>query len=604
MVIPPIHRVRQQTSFAALGSLASTSLLVCLFGTLSSVGCDQPPSRPHDSPALGDTKRAALFDDQVWITTSKDSVELVERIVGAATPLHKLRHQRAERDEVAILVPRAYLPDISEAQHEEHHRCGGFMQQDSEADALATLHAEQAPPVYAPSYTLDNQATVEKLLPEAKEPNVLATVQKLSSYRTRFHTSTTGEEAAMYIRDTWQLIGKGRDDIKVELVDHQKTPQPSIKMTIRGTSMPDQLVVLGGHMDSISGRGNNTALAPGADDNASGIAALTEIARVAIELDYRPARTVVFYGYAAEEIGLVGSAEIAARAKADKLDVYGVMQLDMTNYTTAKTPYIGVVTDFTDATLNTFSTKLIDQYLHIPYKKFECGYGCSDHASWTKNGYPATAPHEADMEEANDSIHTTNDTLALSKNSVAHTMHFVRFGLSFMGELAKGELKAPEPVCSASKPCPSGERCENDACVPDVSADEPDAATPNGFGDPPASPACSASKACASGSTCVGGTCVVPTGSAGARDAGRASRDGSVADAGSNKPTVRSDSDPSTADDDDESAADEDEARTPAAARESGCTVSSAGGLPSGASLPWLVAGALVLGRRRTQRKG
>jgi MYXO-CTERM domain-containing protein len=204
------------------------------------------------------------------------------------------------------------------------------------------------------------------------------------------------------------------------------------------------------------------------------------------------------------------------------------------------------------------------------------------------------------MEEGNESIHTTNDTLALSKNSVAHTMHFVRFGLAFMAELAKGELSAPEPVCSATKPCPSGERCENEACVPDVSADAPDAATPNGFADPPASPACSATKACASGSTCVGGTCVVPTGSTGARDAGRAQRDATVTDVGSKKPTVSTDGDPSTAaDDDGESAADQDDARSPAAARESGCSVSSAGGVPGGASLLWLVAGALVVGRRR-----
>lgn len=571
---------------------------------------------------MADEKRASLFDDQVWITTSKDSVELVERIVGSTTPLRKLQHQRAARDEIAILVPRAYLPDISEAQHEEHHRCGGFIQQESEAEALATLHAENTPPVYAPSYTIDNQATVEKLLPEVKEPDVLATVQKLSSFRTRFHTSPTGEEAAMYIRDTWQLIGKGRDDIKVELVDHQKTPQPSIQMTIRGTSMPDQLVVLGGHMDSISGRGNNTAVAPGADDNASGIAALTEIARAAVALDYRPARTVVFYGYAAEEIGLVGSAEIAARAKADKLDVYGVMQLDMTNYTTAKTPYIGIVTDFTDATLNTFSTKLIDQYLHIPYKLFACGYGCSDHASWTKNGFPATSPHEANMEEANGSIHTPSDTLALSKNSVAHTMHFVRFGLAFMAELAKGELKAPEPICSASKPCPSGERCENDACVPAPADAEPDPGAPSGVGGAckvtsdcasgqtcfgglciaATATACTATKDCPSGLTCVAGSCVDPTGSTTARDAGRA-RDASAPDAGAKKPAVSTDRDPSTADDAEDEAAessdDEPNGPVPSATRDGGCSVTSARGPSGGASMLWLVAGALVLGRRR-----
>ncbi len=47
------------------------------------------------------------------------------------------------------------------------------------------------------------------------------------------------------------------------------------------------------------------------DDDASGIASLTEVIRAAMAMGYRPARTVKFMGYAAEEVGLKGSKEIA-----------------------------------------------------------------------------------------------------------------------------------------------------------------------------------------------------------------------------------------------------------------------------------------------------
>lgn len=518
-----------------------------LSGAALLASCDDTSGEGAAAAPSLEEWHAGLSDD-VWITTSRDSIELIQRTVGRTAEALAQRDSPARRDEVALRVPRASLLDISEAQHTAHRRCAGFMLQDSEADALAALAAPDGVQrdlyFLAPPYTLDNAATVDKLLPEIKEPNVLATIRKLSSYRTRFHTSTTGEEAALYIRDTWKSLSMGRSDITVELVDHVKTPQPSIKLTMRGTSLPNEIVVLGGHMDSISGRGSNTALAPGADDNASGIAVLTEVLRAAIAQSYRPARTVVFYGYAAEEIGLVGSAEIAARAKSEALNVVGVLQLDMTNFTTASPPFIGLLTDFVDKPLTDFTAKLIDQYVKLPYKLFECGYACSDHASWTKNGFPSVSPHEADMKASNQQIHTTNDTLALSKDSAAHSMHFVRLSLAFMAELAKGKLDLPPPsvpevdggmaadagglapgTCKMNTDCAAGQSCERGRCSA--------ATTPV--------PACSASAPCPSGLTCIAGACGVAAGSSGTPDATAGLPDASAAvniDAGVPPPTM------------------------------------------------------------------
>ena len=74
----------------------------------------------------------------------------------------------------------------------------------------------------------------------------------------------------------------------------------------------NEVIVIGGHIDSISlARASGTA--PGADDDASGIATITEVARVLLQADYRPARTLVFMGYAAEEVGLRGSQAHRAR---------------------------------------------------------------------------------------------------------------------------------------------------------------------------------------------------------------------------------------------------------------------------------------------------
>src|SRR5690606_16105710 len=97
--------------------------------------------------------------------------------------------------------------------------------------------------------------------------------------------------------------------------------QSSVVLTIQGQTLPDEIAVLGAHLDSICSRSGTTngqancdtgvttaqRRAPGADDDASGIAVLTEVLRVVLDNGYRPQRTVKFMGYAAEEVGLVGS---------------------------------------------------------------------------------------------------------------------------------------------------------------------------------------------------------------------------------------------------------------------------------------------------------
>ena len=78
-------------------------------------------------------------------------------------------------------------------------------------------------------------------------------------------------------------------------------------LTIQGTTFPSEVVVLGGHQDSIAGSNCTTSRSPGADDDASGIATLSEVIRAAMALGYQPERTVKFMAYAAEEVGLRGS---------------------------------------------------------------------------------------------------------------------------------------------------------------------------------------------------------------------------------------------------------------------------------------------------------
>jgi leucyl aminopeptidase len=215
--------------------------------------------------------------------------------------------------------------------------------------------------------------------------------------------------------------------------------------TITGTSLPAEVVVIGGHLDSINSSAPTTGTAPGADDDASGVASLTEAFRAAMVSGYRPQRTVKLMAYAGEEAGLRGSGEIAANYRTNNVNVVGVLQLDMTDYK-GSVPDIVLITDNTNAAQNTFLANLIDTYLGLTHSTSACGYACSDHASWNSRGFAASIPFEALMGQHNPRIHTVNDTLANSDATAGHAAKFARLAAVYMAELAKGNLGGGPPV--------------------------------------------------------------------------------------------------------------------------------------------------------------
>ena len=98
---------------------------------------------------------------------------------------------------------------------------------------------------------------------------------------------------------------------------------------------------------------------------------------------------------------------------------------------------IFMLTDNVDPALSAFTAQLVNTYTGVTADETECGYGCSDHASWTKKGYPAAMAFEASFDGMNHQIHTENDTLATSGGDASHSVPFTKLALAFAVELAK-----------------------------------------------------------------------------------------------------------------------------------------------------------------------
>ncbi|WP_408098865.1 M28 family metallopeptidase [Peredibacter sp. HCB2-198] len=332
------------------------------------------------------------------------------------------------------------VEQLSEVIHHELNRCGGFMAHETQEEAVTSL-SQQGEMYFAKSaifsdYTINQAAMVRPMVSQVTEPSIRDMIIKLSNFNTRFYKSETGVKSSEFIRDTWAALARNRNDVKVELYQHKNWPQASIIMTIPGSERPNEVVIVGGHADSIAGFFGGGGRAPGADDNASGIATITEVIKILMNNNFKPKRTIQFMGYAAEEVGLLGSKDIATSYKQKGTQVVGVMQLDMTLYKGSADKDIVLMSDYSNQAQNEFIGKLVDEYVKVPWGYSRCGYGCSDHASWTANGYPASMPHESTMNESNKKIHTAQDTLETSGGDAKHAAKFAKLATAFVVELA------------------------------------------------------------------------------------------------------------------------------------------------------------------------
>lgn len=327
---------------------------------------------------------------------------------------------------------------LSQKSHEAGH-CGGFMDITEHQYKLNRRPSPVLPhPVVLAGPTLQHESAVRAMYEELSPQRIEALVSSLSSFSNRYYTSEQGVAAAHWIRDRFVEYSAGRSDIRVELVSH-RFAQPSVVARIEGQGEhADEVVVIGGHEDSINQyQFWGEMHAPGADDNASGTAAVIEVFRVLAQSGFVPERSIEFMTYAGEERGLLGSQDIAERYRRSGKTVVGVMQLDMTMFPD-ETGAIYLITDHTNAALTDFAKRLLDTYVQHPWLTDRCGYACSDHASWTDAGYASVFPFEAKKDKMNRSIHTTGDLI--ERLSPDHGLPFAKLGVAFAVELAGRRL--------------------------------------------------------------------------------------------------------------------------------------------------------------------
>lgn len=211
-------------------------------------------------------------------------------------------------------------------------------------------------------------------------------------------------QAAAYIHDTLKSFGYSTI---TEIPVARGSPVPNFEVAIPGTTLPGEIVVVGAHYDAFQGT-------PGADDNASGVAAVLHLARTL--RDTKPKRTIRLLFFVNEEPPAfwtpdMGSWVYAKRCRAANDNIVAMFSIESIGYYSdapgsQKYPpplsflypdtgnFIGFVSNLSSRPLNrraitTFraTTTFPSEGANLP--GWLHGVGWSDHWSFWKEGYSA-----------------------------------------------------------------------------------------------------------------------------------------------------------------------------------------------------------------------
>ena len=170
----------------------------------------------------------------------------------------------------------------------------------------------------------EKNSLISGALESVSKENICNTVEALQGFKTRYSWEKQ-DEVANYLFKRFQEYG-----ILVEFDEYyfREKKWKNVIATIPGKRKPEDIYMLIAHFDSISEQPEISA--PGADDNASGTAAVLEIARILKDVPL--GSSIQFVIFSNEEQDRLGSRHFAKKARKQGLRIKGCINLDVIGY--------------------------------------------------------------------------------------------------------------------------------------------------------------------------------------------------------------------------------------------------------------------------------
>lgn len=355
---------------------------------------------------------------------------------------------------VLIKTDETGLEDLIAAKASQKTKCGGFINVTHAWDKYhnkaginsnySTFLTNYVPTKHHNSfntkskYKIRYKQVVQNLLPSINPAEAWTNLTTLTAFPDRYADSDNGVAAADWFAQQMKDLATkyNRSDISVRMVKTGSYKQPSVVVKIGDSNLPG--VVVGAHMDTLSQKWEKQyGIKPGADDDGSGSVTALETARTIIASGIKFKKPLYFVWYAAEEEGLIGSQYVVDDFAENKIAVDAVIHFDMTGYAYHKKKTLWLMDDYVNEDLTAFLQTLIKTYVKRSVGHSECGYACSDHASWTDAGIASAFPFETEFGHDNPYIHSSNDVMG--NLSLTHIVDYVKLGVSFAVEMAEPE---------------------------------------------------------------------------------------------------------------------------------------------------------------------
>ncbi len=250
---------------------------------------------------------------------------------------------------------------------------------------------------------------IAALVTRVSQTNLQKWVNDLSAFHTR-HTKSA------YISQvtTW-LINQFRSFGYIDVVRHSYVKAgfqlDNVVCTKQGVGNTGQVIIVCGHYDCIMENPQDAAArAPGADDNATGIAIILEVARILADVQLED--TVQFVGFSGEEQGLWGSTAYGQYIQANNINVHRLINLDMVGYPPADSSIIverdtGNQTPANDLASQSFGSSMAQ--MAADYTSTPVQFGpiyASDYMPFEARGYVVIGLYEG---EGNPNYHHSSD---------------------------------------------------------------------------------------------------------------------------------------------------------------------------------------------------
>ena len=282
-----------------------------------------------------------------------------------------------------------------------------------------------------PSVTEEDEMT-RTLMNEVSIENLTVTVQHLQDYGRRQYNTSQAYEAGQWIYD--QFDNLGLDVEQFEFKHGVNESSPNIIATQWGVKYPNKYIVCGSHYDSErSGHGGQEA--PGADDNATGVATVLETARILSEYSFE--YSIIYCAFSAEEIGLVGSEAYASFCADMGFDIVAYFNNDMNGYLhPGNEIHVDLIYPDNVEVLGNYYKNVANVYFpEMEVRHIEFTKGDSDHTSFNNNGFMGIYPFE-DKDNFSPYIHTLDDVIGTSVNSFEQSQRFTQMNLACVATLA------------------------------------------------------------------------------------------------------------------------------------------------------------------------